>query len=96
MMYDGKLISGIESQVERAEQSKRVALKFDNNQALRDYLRDLSMQLLEKASAPTDPSLSHAEYLGELNVKRGLIQAAEFLRLEACDLFQMSMEEYSS
>jgi len=71
-------------------------LHFENNSALRSYLLNLAMRLLEKADAIPSPASSDPQFSEKWGIKMGLTEAANFLREESANLRMMSQEEYGS
>jgi len=82
--YSGTLIMDIEKQVERAEAISQRTGKF--TLALATYLFSLSGRLLEHSTLPLDHATP--DYIEKINIQRGLIEAAGFVRKEASALIE--------
>jgi hypothetical protein len=76
-----------------AEQAKHDDLHFENNEATRKWLFELAMRLIEIGSEMPNRGPKFQE---ELNIKRGWIQAGDFVRAEAAAMLRMSIEDYNS
>ena len=99
MTYSGTMIQDLEASVERArENARQTHLYFENNSALRIYLYDLALRIVERASEPVPQGLATPDFLKQTAMKLGMVEAApvsythlsQRLRPERCDPLPLS------
>jgi hypothetical protein len=96
MTYSGTMIRNLEEAVERAQENARLThLHFENNSALRQYLYDLALRIVEKASEPVPPYLALPDFLKQSAMKLGMVEAAQMIREEAAEMRRMEETERS-
>jgi hypothetical protein len=91
MTYSGTMMKDLEEAVERARSNH--PFYFENNSALRMYLYDLALRIVERASEPVPQGLATPDFLKQTAMKLGMVEAAQMIREEAAHMRKMQDAE---